>query len=170
MVKRRITKDYYNHYYKQKYNLLKKISSNLSKKYNVNHFDDFMAIARNELLYSMIHFDSTLGAFNTILWHRISGSIRHCIDTNIKQVTRYESETRREFINAEYNEPVGSGLIIEEMFDYLQKEEAQILKMRYLENNTLLEITEKTGFSTYSILNLQKKATEKLILKFGDKI
>jgi len=167
MVKRRITKDYYNHYYKQKYNLLKKISSNLSKKYNVNHFDDFMAIARNELLYSMIHFDSTLGAFNTILWHRISGSIRHCIDTNIKQVTRYESETRREFINAEYNEPVCSGLVINEMLDHLDDDESQILKLRYLSGMTLLEITEKTGFSTYKILDLQKCATEKLRNKFG---
>jgi len=170
MIKRRITKGYFDFYYRQKYGLLKKIASNLSKKYNVNHFDDFMAIARNELLYSMIHFDSTLGAFNTLLWHRVSGSIHHYIDSNIKQSERYQSELRKEFINAEYNEPVCSGLIIEEMFDYLQKEEAQILKMRYLENNTLLEITEKTGFSTYSILNLQKKATEKLILKFGDKI
>lgn len=170
MVKRRITKDYYNHYYKQKYNLLKKIAGNLYKKHNKDDFDDFMAIAKVELLYSMIYFNPILGAFNTFLYHRVSGSIHHRVDTNIKQATRYESENRAEFINAQYNTPICSGIQIKEMFDYLQKEEAQVLRMRYLENNTLLEITEKTGFSTYSILNLQKKATEKLILKFGDKI
>lgn len=165
---RRITKSYFNYFYKQKYNLLKKISSDLHKKYNMIGLDleDLLAIARNELLYSMIHFNKDLGAFNTLLWHRVSGSIRHFIDQNIKQATRYESETRREFINAQYNNPVCSGVQIKEMFDYLKEEEAQVLRMRYLESNTLLEITEKTGFSTYRILDLQKSATEKLRLKF----
>jgi RNA polymerase sigma factor (sigma-70 family) len=174
MVKRRITSGYFDFYYKQKYNLLKKIANDLFKKfgkgYDENYLNDFLSIARTELLYSMIHFNITLGAFNTFLYHRVSGSIRHFIDSNIKQATRYETELRKEFINAEYNEPVGSGLIIEEMFDSLKEEEAEVLRLRYLSNMTLLEITEKTGFSTYSILNLQKKATEKLILKFGDKI
>ena len=118
----------------------------------------------------MIHFNPILGAFNTLLWHRVSGSIHHYIDSNIKQSARYQSELRKEFINAEYNEPVCSGLIVEEMLDYLHEDEAKILKLRYLESCTLLEITEKTGLSTYSVLNLQKKATEKLILKFGYKI
>ena len=166
-MKRRITASYFNYFYKQKYNLLKKIAGKLYKKNNTDNFDDFMAIARNELLYSMIHFDSTLGAFNTLLWHRVSGSIHHHIDSNIKQSARYQSELRKEFINAEYNEPVGSGLIIEEMLESLNKEEADILRLRYLNSMTLLEITEKTGFSTYKILDLQKNAAEKLQNKFG---
>lgn len=171
MIKRRITKDYYNRYYRQKYGLLKNICNNsikkLGKQFDINYFDDFMAIAKVELLYSMIHFNSSLGAFNTFLYHRVSGSVSHFIDSSIKQSTRYETEMRKEFINAEYNEPVGSGLIIQEMFDYLKEDEAKILKLRYLANMTLLEITEHTGFSTYKILDLQREATQKLQNKFG---
>ena len=155
-MKRRITKSYFNFYYKQKYNLLKKITSNLIKKYFVNQFDfdDFMSIAKRELLYSMINFDPKLGAFNTFLWHRVNGSTSHFIDSSIKQLTRYETENRREFINAQYNNPTCSGIQIEEMFDYLQEDEAKVLKLRYMENCTLLEITERTGLSTYKILDL----------------
>lgn len=170
-MRRRITKGYFDFYYKQKYNLLKSISSNLIKKlgrqFDTNYFDDFMAIAKMELLYSMIHFNSSLGAFNTFLYHRVSGSVSHFIDSSIKRSTRYETELRKEFINAEYNEPVCSGLVVEEMLESLHEDEARILKLRYLESCTLLEITEKTGFSTYKILDLQNEATEKLRSKFG---
>lgn len=170
-MQRRITKGYFDFYYKQKYNLLRKIASDLftkyKKGYDENYFNDFLSIARTELLYAMIHFDINLGAFNTFLYHRISGSIRHFIDSSIKQATRYETELRKEFINAEYNEPACSGLIIEEMLESLNKEEAEILRLRYLSNMTVLEITEKTGFSTYKILSLQNEATEKLQNKFG---
>jgi RNA polymerase sigma factor (sigma-70 family) len=139
-------------------------------KYDEYRFNEYLSIANNELLYSMIHFDINLGAFNTFLYHRVRGSIRHFIDQNVKQSIRYGSEIQKEFINAQYNEPICSGLILEEMFDCLKEDEAKVLKLRYLDNCTLREMTEKTGFSTYSILNLHKKATEKLILKFGDKI
>lgn len=169
-MQRRITKGYFEFYYKQKYNLLKKIASDLFKKfgkgYDENYFNDFIAIANNELLYSMIHFDLSLGGFNTFLYHRVSGSIRHFIDSNIKQATRYETELRKEFINAEYNEPIGSGLMIQEMLDYLKEDEAKVLRMRYLENCTLREMTEKTGFSTYKILDLQREAVDKLQNRF----
>jgi len=168
MVKRRITKSYFNYFYKTKQNLLKKIACDLHKKYNMIGVDleDLLAIARNELLYSMIHFDSILGAFNTLLWHRVSGSIHHFIDSNTKRTERYKSEARKEFINAEYNEPVGSGLIIEEMLESLNKEEADVLRLRYLSSMTLREITESTGFSTYKILDLQREGCEKLRNRF----
>jgi RNA polymerase sigma factor (sigma-70 family) len=169
-MQRRITSGYFDFYYKQKYNLLKKITNDLFKKfgkgYDENYLNDFLSIARTELLYSMIHFNITLGAFNTFLYHRVSGSIRHFVDSNIKQATRYETELRKEFINAEYNEPIGSGLMIQEMLDYLKEDEAKVLRMRYLENCTLREMTEKTGFSTYKILDLQREAVDKLQNRF----
>jgi len=170
-MKRRVTKSYFNYFYKLKYHLLQRIATDLFKglgeRFDSNYYDDFMAIAKTELLYAMIHFNPSVASFNTFLYHRVSGIIRHYIDTNIKYFKRNESEAQPEFVNGYYNNPVGSGLDIQELLDSLSPNEATVLRMRYLESYTLLEITELTGFSSYKIIDLQNKAVHKLNNNFN---
>jgi RNA polymerase sigma factor (sigma-70 family) len=173
-MNRRITEGYYNYYYKLKYHLLQRIVNDLFKgmfgRFDTNYLDDFMAIAKTELLYAMIHFDSSKGSFNTFLYHRVNGTIRHYVDSSIKYFQRNDTEIHPEFVNSYYDNPVSSGLEVQELLDSLSSDEASVLRMRYLESHTLLEITKLTGFSSYKIIDLQNKAVHKLNNNFRGQI
>lgn len=160
--RRRITKSYYNYYYKQKSEFLKKYIKKLSKN---NNFNDFLQNARIELLYSMINFDSTFNtSFNTYLCQRIYNNIRHYI---VKSKKEKNVLLDIDFVGQSNINHQDNKILLKEIFSILSEKEMKILTMCFFNSDTLEEAGAKLGISAASAFNIKNKAIQKIRNKFS---
>lgn len=153
---RRITKSYFNYYYRTKIRLINKIVINFQYK----NPDELLAIAKNELLYSMIYFNGKLGSFNSYLFLRIRGNILRYIRDEKKWLNNIDVSEM--CIKDSRNVDLDKDLIIEDLFKDLSEKERNVLDLHYLQGNTIREIAQKMNTSTCTIMKSKNRAIQKI--------
>ncbi len=153
---RRIVKSYFNYYYKNKIQLIHKIINN----FRYRNADELLSIAKNELLYSMIHFNKELGSFNSYLFLRIRGNILRYIRDEKKWLN--DIDVSEMCIKDSRNIDLDKDLIMEDLFKDLSEKERNILDLHYLQGNTIREIAKKMNTSTCTIMKGKNKAIQKI--------
>jgi len=142
--------------------MIKSISRKFSK--NPFQYNSYFNIGISELMYSMIHFDPRIASFNTYLYNRVSGKIKHLIR---KETIIKDREGNIEKNYTEHREKNDDKILIEEIFNLLNNEEKMVLKMYYIENNTLQEVCDKTNISVSNIYNIKNRAINRVREKLG---
>jgi len=172
-MKRRITSSYYNYCYslKQEYisNLIKKYLKGI-KKANLlvsDDFYEFLQLGRIELLYTMINYDKEKSSFNTYLYIRILGALRHL------KILDKQKNNDIDFINNIPNKKQENNygsMLIEDILSCLNDEEKQIIQSCCIDGLTLRKASNIIGKSYCAIHHTKKRAFDKIRLKFGEKI
>lgn len=163
---RRITKSYYNYFHSKKIGLLKSRTNSVCRSYgSVNDREDLLSIAENQLLYSMINFDMSKGSFNTYLYHRVNGTLRHFVQNKIRLKM---IQDRQISLSKNYcRDNTENRMFIDEMLSSLNEDESTILTMRYLNSNTLEEISKVVKFSICKVMKISNRAIVKLQKTFS---
>ena len=163
---RRITKSYYNYFYNKKIGLLKSITNSVYRSFGAtNDKDDLLSIAKNQLLYAMINFNGSKGSFNTYLYHRVNGTLRHFVQNKIR--LKMIQDRQISISKNSCKDNTEDKIFVNEMLSSLTEEESKILRMRYLNNNTLEEISKVVNFSVCKVMKISDRAIVKLQKNFS---
>lgn len=161
--KRRITKSYYDYFCNTKMKYIRSIIANylksIKKLYLMESDDinEFIQMGFIQLLYSMIYFDTSKGSFNTYLYTRINGYLKHMnlgkeiLGTELPFDTLLVTHT-------DYQLPI----YLEELTANLTDQEKQVLKICIMDGCTLREASGVTGLSFTSVFNIKNRALDKI--------
>lgn len=131
-------------------------------------FDDNMAIAMEQLLYTMIHYDPSRNtAFTTYLVHRTWGRIRHNIQKQMKCVCPSNNEMEMLLLPGNKKE-IDLPMLVDELLACLDPYQRQILESYFMGNKTLREIQKETGTSYTTVQTNREKALEKIRTAFPE--
>lgn len=157
MRRRTITLQYYNFYYNLYKPFLTTHVAGLSS--SKHEFDEYMSIAREELLYVMKRFDSDSGAFKAYLRRRVWGKIQHWK----QKESRHKAAFSSSFDNcSSVGENLDNKMIVEEMLECLDEEQRRVLSSYYLDSMTFREIEATTGIPVSTAYVLKSKALQKI--------
>lgn len=157
MKNRSITSQYYNYYYRLYKPFLIAQVSGLA--YGSSEFDDYMSIAREELMFVLKKFNPNSGSFKSYLRCRVWGAIKHRQDKESKHNCVFSIPSNDKCIGVSYND---NKLIVEEMLDCLDDIHKTIISSYYLDNMTFREIQAATGIPVSTIYVMKNKAIQKI--------
>jgi len=158
MKRRTITLQYYNFYYGLYRPILATYVAGLSA--NSTEFDEFMSIAREQLLYVLKHFDADVGSFRAYLRCRVWGIVKHEKDRRAKHKSVFSMGSFDNCAGVEYNHD--DRLIVEEMLECLDDRQRMVLSSYYLDSMTFREIEAATGIPVSTAYVVKNKALQKI--------
>jgi len=158
MKTRRITSQYYNFYYRLYKPFLVTYVAGLAT--NSTEFDEFMSIAREQLMFVLKNFNPDIGAFKSYLRCRVWGFIKHEKDRRAKHRSVFSNGSFDNLGGVEYNQD--DRLIVEEMLECLDDKQRMVLSSYYLENMTFREIESATGIPVSTAYVMKNTALQKI--------
>ena len=139
----------------------------ISKKYSSSTvtFEDNMAVALEQLLYAMIHYNPDRGAFTTYFYHRLWGCIRHSYQRQERCICPSNSEA--EMLTLQENKmEIDLPMFVDELLSCLNPYQRKVIESYFLKNLTLREIEAITNTSYTTVQTNREKALKKIRVKF----
>lgn len=162
--KRRITESYFETARKQYSPLIHKQALRVATKRK--QIEELKSIALDELLKCMICYDRR-GSFMTFFHGRLYYVFTHARDADCRAGrAKTMSGNSIHGITAPYQN-IDVGIMVQECFDCLNKEERDIITEIYFENKTMREISLCRGVHATTIYRIKTRAIEKMRQKHG---
>lgn len=164
IIKRRITKAYFDFAYQKYTPLIQKLAFRIGD--NETQREELKSHATDELLKCMICY-SDIGSFMTFLFGRLVGAFKHIRDKERK--IRSRQTTSLDFI-ADMIEPnynIDSHMIAQECLEYLDDNERDVIVQFFFNEKTTREISDSLGSAISTIFRIKENAINKMRQRCG---
>ena len=159
IIKRRITKAYFNVGRRQYAPLIYRLSTRIG--INTRQAEEMQCRANEELLKCMICYDGS-GSFITFLHSRLAGVFRHIRDAE-RRANRVHTISPEHMANiAESDHDVNVHAIVEDLLECLNEEERNIITELFLNDKTMRDISNNLGGVASTVYRIKTKAIQKM--------
>lgn len=163
-VKNTVSEEQYKDCWKQYSGLIRQICSH--KANNACQFEDFLALARGDLLEILENYNPNLSNMSTFIWMCLNNKL-NTVKKNEKVYADRLAAMTGNFKSHVIEENPYHQILIEELLSILENKKREILINYYLKSMTFEEIANLMKMTTGSVHRLRNEALEQIRQQFN---